>query len=91
MFTAIFCILPQIHKTLFVDNVETTVDLDADKKIPQFIFLLFYLFFLFSGSMSFPWLTSQNGPSFGHSWRRIAHSLSRPPQACPSNRYESYS
>lgn len=53
MFTAIFGILSQIHKTLFVDNVETIVDLDADMKIPQFIFLLFYLFFLFSGSMSF--------------------------------------
>lgn len=54
MFTAIFGILSWIRKTLFVDNVETIVDLDADMKIPQFIFLLFYLSFLFSGSMSFP-------------------------------------
>lgn len=54
MFTAIFGIVSQIHKTLFVDSVETIVDLDADMKIPQFIFLLFYLSFFFSGNMSFP-------------------------------------
>lgn len=46
MFTAIFGIPSQIHKTLFVDNVETIVDLDADMKIPHFTIVLFIFPFL---------------------------------------------